>query len=449
MPLVVPISKREFELYALSLPTGPNFDPHILHSAWKSRDGKSIGAVLSSKEKPFSILTMRRQIDHRFVVTHEDQGIRTVDDAVSELMKAMRPEEPAEPLPPGAKKRQSLVQARVNETGDHFKLLTSTVTHIPALMAVGEVYLSMPRPDDNFVSDFQTNNFDARLWELYLLAVFREQGISVFQDQPSPDFFIERSGHQCYVEAVTANPKEARIQGYAAPTSAPMDRDERLLGSAAVRFAKTMRSKLQRQYEKFSHVHGKPFALAIADFHAPSSMVWSREALPSYLYDIYPHVSDGPEGPIATGTAVSVLRGEDKIPAGLFRDLSMSHLSAVIFSNAATLGKFNRMGYLAGWRPSGLAMVREGLLFDRTPGALEPIPFKLDILSDEYASMWPCGEAWCQELEVYHNPSATHPINFDLLPGATHWFERDGKIVCSTMWEWSVLSSVTHVNLKK
>ena len=28
----------------------------------------------------------------------------------------------------------------------------------------------------SFVSDFQTANFAARLWELYLLAAFREQG---------------------------------------------------------------------------------------------------------------------------------------------------------------------------------------------------------------------------------------------------------------------------------
>jgi hypothetical protein len=70
-------------------------------------------------------------------------------------------------------------------------------------------------------------------------------------------------------------------------------------------------------------------------------------------------------------------------------------------------------------------------------------------LSDEYAALWPEGEAWCQELEVYHNPLATRPIDFDLLPGATHWFKQDGEIVCTTIWEWSVMSSVTHLDMKK
>lgn len=129
----------------------------------------------------------------------------------------------------------------------------------------------------------------------------------------------------------------------------------------------------------------------------------------------------------------------------LFRDPDFSHLSAVIFSNAATLGKFNRMGFLAGWRPPGLKMIRRGILFDRTPGALEPISFELSVDSPEYEALWPWGEAWCQELEVFHNPLATHPIPFDLIPGATHWFERDEDIECSTIWANSVLASITHL----
>jgi len=125
----------------------------------------------------------------------------------------------------------------------------------------------------------------------------------------------------------------------------------------------------------------------------------------------------------------------------------MAYLSGIIFSNVATIVKFNRMGYLAGWQPAGLRMVRQGILFDRMPGALEPIDFSFDILSEEYTSLWPDGEAWCQELEVFHNPLAEHPIAFDLLPGATHWFESEGEIICSTMWENSVIASVTTLQI--
>jgi hypothetical protein len=59
------------------------------------------------------------------------------------------------------------------------------------------------------------------------------------------------------------------------------------------------------------------------------------------------------------------------------------------------------------------------------------------------------GEAWCQELEVYHNPLADHPIDFELLPGATHWFEQDGEILCISIWGWSVMSSLTHLRMER
>jgi len=68
------------------------------------------------------------------------------------------------------------------------------------------------------------------------------------------------------------------------------------------------------------------------------------------------------------------------------------------------------MGYLAGWQPEGLRMVRQRILFDRTPGEQEPIDFVFDILSEEYGVLWPGGEARCQELKVFHNPVAEHPI---------------------------------------
>jgi hypothetical protein len=316
-------------------------------------------------------------------------------------------------------------------------------------MAVGECYLALPKPDANFVSDLQTSNFAARLFELYLLACFREQGLVVRQDHVSPDFWIEKDGASCWIEAVTANSPTPRSGGIGEWVHAPEDRTERLTGAPAERFAKTLRGKLQRNYHELDHVKSHAFAIAIADFHESGSMVWSREALPTYLYGLRADVEREGSDRRAIGTPISNLTGEHGIPAGLFRDPEFAHLSAVIFSNAGTMAKFNRMGFLAGWRPPGLEMIRRGILFDRTPGALEPIDFELSVGSAEYQSLWPWGEAWCQELEVYHNPLAANPIPFDLIPGATHWFERKGDVECNTVWENSVLSSVTLLRTKK
>lgn len=442
--LIQPISQREFDLYGLSLDRGPNYDPLEPVSAYKLGGGAASGSVLfDAGRQTFTAQTLRRRVDHCWVVVDQTPNLPTPEAALDRIGMKMRSGEPAEPLPPGVRRRAQLLKPGSRGTSPEFDLLTTTVNHLPALMAVGECYLALPNPDANFVTDFQTNNFASRLFELYLLACFREQGLLVRQDHASPDFWIERDGASCWVEAVTANSPVPRSGGIGPWVHAPEDRTERLTGAPAERFAKTLRGKLQRDYHELPHVKDQSFAIAIADFHESGSMVWSREALPTYLYGFRADIAGEGDARRAIGTPITHLTGKDRIPAGIFRDPAFAHLSAVLFSNAATLAKFNRMGFLAGWRPPGLDMVRRGILFDRTPGAVDAIPFELSVLSPEYEALWPWGEAWCQELEVYHNPFATNPIPFDLIPGATHWFERDGDIECSTIWANSVLSSIT------
>ena len=446
--LIKPISQRQFELYALSLDRGPNFEPAHIFSAYQAGRGSVSGCILFDPDQgTFSSLALRRRIDHRWIKVDESGPYSTSEAALDRLSIAMRAGDPPEPLPPGARRRPLLLKTGPRGTSPEFDLLTKTISHWPALMAIGESYLALPNPDANFVPDFQTSNFASRLFELYLLACFREQGLSVRQDHVSPDFLIEKEGDTCWIEAVTANSETPRSGGIGDWVLAPEERNERLTGGPAERFAKTLRGKLQRNYHELDHVKGQSFALALADFHESGSMVWSREALPTYLYGLRADIEGEGAGRRAVGTPISNLTGKHGIPAGLFRDPDFAHLPAVIFSNAATLAKFNRMGFLAGWRPPGLTMIRRGILFDRTPGALEPIDFELSVASDEYEALWPWGEAWCQELEVFHNPLAAHPIPFDLIPGATHWFERDGDIECSTIWANSVLSSVTRLHM--
>lgn len=442
--LIKPISEREFALYGLSLSRGPNFEPLQYFAGYKLGSGSACGCILVDQaNRDYAAKCLRRRIDHCWALTGTHTGFKTPEAALDWIGATMHASGDPEPLPSGAKKRSPLLRPGSKGVSPEFELITKTLSHLPALMAIGECYLALPNPDRNFASDFQTNNFAARLFELYLLAAFREQGVRVVQDFESPDFLIEREGATCWVEAVTANSPEPRAGGIGQWVHAPEDRVERLTGAPAERFAKTLRSKMQREYHLLDHVRGKPFAIAIADFHASGSMVWSREALPTYLYGVRADTVGSGQEKKAVGVPIDKLQGKSEIPAGLFRDPNNAHLSGVIFSNAATLSKFNRMGYFAGWRPPGLKMIRKGHLFDRSPGALTSIPFELDIASKEYSSLWPWGETWCQELEVFHNPLAKHPISFDLLPGATHWFEDHDEIQCKTMWANNVLASTT------
>jgi len=34
-----------------------------------------------------------------------------------------------------------------------------------------------------------------------------------------------------------------------------------------------------------------------------------------------------------------------------------------------------------------------------------------------------------------------------IIPGATHWFDRDGDVQCRTIWANSVISSITHLRM--
>jgi hypothetical protein len=98
---VVPLAQREFELYALSLPRGPNFGPLVVQSAWKAENANSIGVVFQDEQGGFEKLVMRRQVDHRFVVTQSGETHADADHATHEVAEAMRQNAPPEKLQPG------------------------------------------------------------------------------------------------------------------------------------------------------------------------------------------------------------------------------------------------------------------------------------------------------------------------------------------------------------
>jgi hypothetical protein len=356
----------------------------------------------------------------------------------------MRASEPPESRPHGVPVRQNLFHIPEGRSvNEKFAMLCSPEHHLSALHTVAEVYLALDRPDSNFVGDFQTEGFDARLWELYLFAAFREQGIDVLQDLDSPDFRLNHGEVTVFVEAATANLPERMQPLPERPPEAPTDVDERTLGAPAERFAKSLRSKTDKKYWKLPQVVGKPFALAIADFHQSGSMTWSSTALQCYIYGLRGVIEVHNGKKRARLEPVDKLLGDNRIPAGFFAQPDGEHISAVIGCNAATLAKFNRMGHLAGWKTPGLRIERSGTLFSHTGSRFEPLEFSYDIDDPAYQNLWPDGERWCLELEIYHNPKALHPIPRQFFPGATHFFERGGEILFQGPWERRVLASVT------
>jgi hypothetical protein len=442
------ISSSQFDIYALSLPAGLAFRDDIPRRAWINQEGTVLGAATENvPDRTFGVLIMRRREDDVWMVIRREAGLGSVDVAHALLNGAVVDGAPREPIPSGVARRPFLGDLTGVTPSGIFRSLSRPTHHIAAWV-LNQLYLALPQPDQNWARDCQTGNFHTRLWEAHLLACFREQGLRVTQDFPSPDFHIcNRSGGEAWVEAVTANPPVPYDHFNAAPAPEPETQRDRLVGIAAVRFAKTIRSKLDKRYDLLSHVVGKPFAIAMADFQSSGSMTWSRGALPTYIYGIEAQVVERDGDRSAVGVEIDFLDGEQRIPAGLFRSDEHAELSAILFSNACSIAKLNRVGVSAGADPKGYRYVRVGEFFDRTPGALESIPFILDIQSAEYRKLWKpyTYEPWAAELEVFHNPFAKYPIPDALLPEASHWRLVDGEVVCRSFYEWSILRSRTLV----
>jgi hypothetical protein len=407
----------DFDIYALSLPRGHGFGDRPPVAAWLSDDGLACGVVTQDvNDESLGFLVMRRRLDYVWTVTAKEYGFPSRAEASARMEPRLKDGAPREPIPPGTPARPPLYELGGRTPSDVFKIL-AYLSHGPAAWTLDQLYLALPRPDRNWVSDCQTGNFHTRLWEAQLLASFREQGLLVTQPHESPDFRIEnRCGGEAWVEAVTANPTVPYNHVNARRSTPPTAPEEIFFGAAALRFAKTLGNKLSRRYDQLPHVAGKPFLIAIADFQAPASMVWSREGLIGYLYGEGARVVEIDGERRAVAVPATHLLGASGFPAGIFANDGHAELSAVIFSNACSIAKLNRVAVSGRGAPDGLRYTRIGSFFDRTPGALKGIPFCLDVTSDKYRGLWPHRyEPWSAELEVFHNPFARHPISFDLL----------------------------------
>ena len=140
--------------------------------------------------------------------------------------------------------------------------------------------------DGNFIEQFQSTGFDARLWELYLFAMMTEVGFVMDRTQSAPDFVGRNLRGPLAVEAVTVNPTRDQKGAVVAPPPLSTDEEQKefLADYMPIKFGSALYSKLNKQYWTKAHVRGKPFVLAIQDYSLPGSMTFTRSALSLYLY---------------------------------------------------------------------------------------------------------------------------------------------------------------------
>lgn len=318
----------------------------------------------------------------------------------------------------------------------NYKVLRNESRFETARNLISEIANSFIDNDGHYEREFQSVNFQARLWELYLHIYFHNEGLRIENNHVAPDFEVSFFDEKYFVEAVTVNPSTNPDRLDLPPPKTDEEINERLNDFMPIKFGSSLYSKLCKKYWEKDHVKGHALILAIHDYHNDNAMTWSRTALSEYLYGIRTRVENG-------ATKVTKIQShkwkDKKIPSGFFYQGDAEHISAVLFSNQATIPKFNRMGKIGGLGSADVKMIRTGFLYNPDPDAIYPISFSKDVDDPDYE------ESWSDGLIMFHNPNAKKPVNPNAFKDISHIFysEKDG--FTGYHQPYDVLGSITIV----
>jgi hypothetical protein len=303
---------------------------------------------------------------------------------------------------------------------------------------IAEIAYSFEDPDGNYIEQFQSTGYDSRLWELFLYAFIHENDFWIERTFPAPDYLCSKFEQTVFLEAMTVNPTQGKGPSDISPDTVP---SELAADYAAIKFGSTLTSKLNRTppYWDLPHVQNRPLIFAIADFHKDGSMLWTHPYLLEYLYGYRGRKS------VVNGKEQALYEhirehrfGEKRIPSGFFSLPMSENVSAVLFSNSATISKFNRMGQLAGFGEPGVRMLRVGKRYDFGEGKLDPADFSFEVEVGKTV------ESWSEGVSIFYNPNAKFPLDPQLFSRAGHHRFKDGSLE-SYLPDFWPMASITHV----
>lgn len=286
--------------------------------------------------------------------------------------------------------------------------------------------------DGKFVREFQTT-FNSGFWELYLFACCKQLGFRVNLNYPAPDFVIDDLLNKFCIEAVIASNAQGQKSEWERDLHVEPDPNpDEVLLTATIRLSNAICSKhlkFRETYQSLGHVKRKPFVLAVAPFEQPYFFAQNDHAIRQVLY-AYDRCDD--KGNYKFAPSVQKKSGSN-ISLGLFTDDRMSEISAVIFSNTATLSKVHALN-----ADKNALMAFCALRFNHNG----PESFLEKSMKSDYT------ESLLDGLYVLHNPHATYPLplsNFnhnDITQGSLLPGERVPRYKCrhghlmqrSSMW---------------
>lgn len=323
---------------------------------------------------------------------------------------------------------------------DFFKSL-SVPQHSPAKEAIREIACIFKDKDGNFIQQFQTTGFNARLFELYMFAFLHEEQFIVDDESRYPDFVFSKGKNSYALECTTVNPGKYDIDKL---PKDPLEIEKLAKDYFPIKFGSALYSKLKHKSDKkyyweLPNVVGKPLIIAIEDFHLEDSMCYSFPGIERYLYGYdYIPIPDNEGNIYQYSQKIKGFKWEDKYIDKPFFELENSeYISAVLFSNSATIAKFNRIGKSAGLGVTDLQMYRTGFFYNSDPENPYPEPFFIEV-NEEYF------ETWGEGVKMYHNPKAKYPISEKDFPGIAHYKVEGEDGLISYMPEKFPFMSHTH-----
>ncbi len=444
MPIIRPISEDRFA--ALTMSKHPLASILATEVEWYSDDPENtLGTILlDHTDKDWNYIILGR--DERGVFRWIDGSVcfDNIEGARAALHLKLdefsRRGDIVHPQGDAIHKKNEIFKQVVSDERlhSHFRTLRDTEGHSPAKGIIQETAYAFVDLDGNFIEQFQSGGFNARLWELFMFAYLHEELFAFGEKTSFPDYECIKGDYPTYIECVTVNPSPGFDIDWSPKSASQIE----MLSAdyLPIKFGSPLFTKLKRKYWEEPHVKDNPLVFAIHDFHKDDSMVWSGQALGPYLYGKrWKAILDGHGRLRTVAETINTHTWNDKtIPSGFFFQPDAENVSAVLFSNSATISKFNRMGKLAGFGNTNIRMIRQGTCYNHDPNATAPLPFSVEVIPGKYK------ESWGQGLDMFHNPRAKHPVDPELFPGIAHHF-LDGDVMRSIIPEFHPYSSITLV----
>jgi len=262
----------------------------------------------------------------------------------------------------------------------------------PDRMVLSEWATGFIDRDGKFVREFQTS-FNPCFWELYVFACCKELQFNVNFGYPRPDFVIDNFLSEFCIEAVIASNAMGETAEWERDLNAPFNAEE-VLDTAVIRLSNAIKSKHEKylnDYQKLPQVIGRPFVLAVGPFEQPHFWAHNDHAIRQVLYGYDRKDSNGNH----------IFRKEIKKPSGatielgVFTSSRVEEISAIVFSNTATMSKVHALqrAFVETTFFSALRYNHHG-----------SEPFLQNADKAHYQ------ESLLDGLYVFHNPKALHPL---------------------------------------